>query len=98
MVIDAETNETMEFYAKIVFVNGSTLGSTFILLNSTSEAHPNGLGNGSGQLGHNLMDHHFRCGAEGIKGVGIVEVCRGYHVYHAGGVRHACLSAYCSSE
>jgi choline dehydrogenase-like flavoprotein len=65
MVIDAETNETMEFYAKIVFVNGSTLGSTFILLNSTSEAHPNGLGNGSGQLGHNLMDHHFRCGAEG---------------------------------
>jgi hypothetical protein len=53
----------MEFYAKIVFVNGSTLGSTFILLNS-SEAHPNGMGNASGQLGHNLMDHH-RCGAEG---------------------------------
>jgi choline dehydrogenase-like flavoprotein len=65
MVIDAETNETMEFYAKIVFVNGSTLGSTFILLNSTSDAHPNGMGNASGQLGHNLMDHHFRCGAEG---------------------------------
>jgi hypothetical protein len=43
MVIDAETNESIEFYAKIVFVNGSTLGSTFILLNSTSEAHPNGL-------------------------------------------------------
>jgi hypothetical protein len=42
-VIDAETNESIEFYAKIVFVNGSTLGSTFILLNSTSEAHPNGL-------------------------------------------------------
>jgi hypothetical protein len=33
-------------------------------LNSTSEAHPNGLGNAS-QLGHNLMDHHFRCGASG---------------------------------
>jgi hypothetical protein len=30
-------------FMKIVFVNGSTLGSTFILLNSTSEAHPNGL-------------------------------------------------------
>jgi choline dehydrogenase-like flavoprotein len=57
MVIDAETNESIE----AVFVNGSTLGSTFILLNSTSEAHPNGLGNASGQLGHNLMDHHFRC-------------------------------------
>ena len=52
----AITLENMEFYAKIVFVNGSTLGSTFVLLNSTSEAHPNGLGNGSGHLGHNLMD------------------------------------------
>ncbi|MBB5638985.1 choline dehydrogenase-like flavoprotein [Pedobacter cryoconitis] len=65
MVIDTQTQQTMEFYARIVFVNASTLGSTFILLNSTSEAHPNGLGNGSGQLGHNLMDHHFRCGASG---------------------------------
>lgn len=65
LVIDAETNETMEFYSKIIFVNASTLGTTFILLNSTSEAHPEGLGNGSGQLGHNLMDHHFRCGASG---------------------------------
>ncbi|GAB3364910.1 GMC family oxidoreductase [Arachidicoccus ginsenosidivorans] len=65
LVIDAETNETMEFYAKIIFVNASTLGTAFILLNSTSEAHPEGLGNGSGQLGHNLMDHHFRCGASG---------------------------------
>lgn len=64
-VIDAETNETMEFNAKIIFVNGSTLASTSLLLNSTSEAFPNGLGNGSGQLGHNLMDHHFRTGASG---------------------------------
>lgn len=64
-VIDAETNETMEFYSKIIFVNASTLGSTFILLNSVSDAFPNGLGNSSGQLGHNLMDHHFRCGASG---------------------------------
>lgn len=65
MVIDSQTNENMEFYAKIVFVNGSTLGTTFILLNSTSDEHPNGLGNASGELGHNLMDHHFRCGASG---------------------------------
>ncbi|MEJ2884498.1 GMC family oxidoreductase [Pedobacter sp. GR22-6] len=65
VVIDAETKETVEYFAKIVFVNGSTLGSTFLLLNSTSDEHPNGLGNGSGQLGHNLMDHHFRCGASG---------------------------------
>jgi choline dehydrogenase-like flavoprotein len=65
VVIDSQTMENMEFYAKIVFVNGSTLGSTFLLLNSTSDEHPNGLGNKSGELGHNLMDHHFRCGASG---------------------------------
>ncbi len=65
LVIDAETNENIEFYSKIIFVNGSTLASTFLLLNSTSEAFPNGFGNSSGQLGHNLMDHHFRCGASG---------------------------------
>jgi len=65
-VIDTENNEMVEYYAKLIFVNGSTLGSTFILLNSTSSRFPNGLGNGSGQLGHNLMDHHFRTGAAGI--------------------------------
>ncbi|MCY1500466.1 6'''-hydroxyparomomycin C oxidase [compost metagenome] len=64
-IIDAETNEVMEYFSKIVFVNGSTLGTTFILLNSVSDEHPNGLGNASGELGHNLMDHHFRCGASG---------------------------------
>jgi choline dehydrogenase-like flavoprotein len=64
-VIDAETNETHEFYAKIVFLCASALGSTFILLNSANDEMPNGMGNASGELGHNLMDHHFRCGARG---------------------------------
>lgn len=64
-IIDSETMEHIEYFAKIVFVNGSTLGSTFLLLNSTSAEHPNGLGNKSGELGHNLMDHHFRTGANG---------------------------------
>ena len=63
--IDAETMEVMEFYSKVLFLNGSTLGTTFLLLNSTSNEFPEGLGNTSGQLGHNLMDHHFRCGASG---------------------------------
>lgn len=63
LVIDAETMQTHEFQAKIIFVCASTLASTFILLNSVSEAFPEGLGNSSGQLGRNLMDHHFRCGA-----------------------------------
>ena len=66
LVIDAETNETMEFYAKIVFCCASALGSTFIMLNSTSDRFPDGLGNDSGELGHNLMDHHFQIGAAGI--------------------------------
>lgn len=64
-VIDSETNQVTEFFAKIIFCNASTLGSAFILLNSTSNRFPNGLGNDSGELGHNLMDHHYRIGAMG---------------------------------
>ena len=64
-IIDAETMETIEYHSKIIFLNASTLGSTYILLNSVSDAFPEGMGNGSGQLGHNLMDHHFRIGATG---------------------------------
>ena len=64
-VLDAETYETQEFYAKVIFLNASALGSTHILLNSTSDRFPNGMGNDSGELGHNLMDHHFKAGAYG---------------------------------
>jgi len=64
-VLDAETKQELEFFANIIFLNASTLGSTFILLNSTSNRFPNGLGNGSGQLGRNLMDHQYRAGASG---------------------------------
>ncbi|MDX2195695.1 MAG: GMC family oxidoreductase [Cytophagales bacterium] len=64
-IIDTRTMETTEYFAKIIFLNGSTLGTTNLLLNSTSTTFPNGLGNSSGQLGHNLMDHHFRLGARG---------------------------------
>ena len=62
-IVDAETNQTEEYYAKIIFLNASTIGTTSILLNSVSDAHPNGLGNSSGQLGRNLMDHHYHVGA-----------------------------------
>ncbi|GAB3730849.1 GMC oxidoreductase [Spirosoma lituiforme] len=64
-IVDAVTMQSKEYYANIVFVCGSTLGSTSVLLNSTSNRFPNGLGNDSGELGHNLMDHHFRTGASG---------------------------------
>lgn len=64
-IVDAETKESHEYFAKVVFLCASALGSTQILLNSTSERYPNGFGNDSGELGHNVMDHHFRLGANG---------------------------------
>ena len=63
-VLDSETKEEIDYFAKVIFLNASTLGSTFILLNSASNRFPNGLGNGSDQLGRNLMDHQYRAGAE----------------------------------
>jgi choline dehydrogenase-like flavoprotein len=62
-VIDAQTNEHHEFFAKIIFLCASTFGSTFIMLNSTSARFPNGFGNDSGELGCNIMDHHLAAGA-----------------------------------
>jgi len=64
-VLDAETNKTYEYYAKIIFLNASTLNSTWILMNSATDIWDGGLGSSSGVLGHNLMDHHFRLGASG---------------------------------
>ena len=58
-VLDTETGKTVEYKAKIIFLCASTLGSTQILLQSTSDRFPNGFGNASGELGHNLMDHLF---------------------------------------
>ncbi|RCT53999.1 GMC oxidoreductase [Winogradskyella sp. KYW1333] len=64
-VIDTETNEAIEFKAKVIFLCASAIASTYILMNSKSDRFPNGLGNDSGELGHNLMDHHFKAGAYG---------------------------------
>ena len=49
----------------MIFLNASTVGTTFILLNSTSARFPSGLGNEGGELGHNMMDHHYFIGAMG---------------------------------
>lgn len=65
-IIDTQTHEVIEYYAKIIFSCASAVASTAILLQSTSERFPHGLGNDSGELGHNLMDHHFKVGAAGI--------------------------------
>jgi choline dehydrogenase-like flavoprotein len=64
-VTDATNNQTTDYTAKIVFLCASTLNSTWLLMRSATDVWPGGLGSSSGQLGHNLMDHHFRCGADG---------------------------------
>ncbi|WP_049630226.1 GMC oxidoreductase [Cellvibrio sp. pealriver] len=65
-VIDAETNQTYEFTANVVFLNASSFNSTWILMNSATDIWDGGLGSSSGELGHNVMDHHFRVGAGGV--------------------------------
>jgi choline dehydrogenase-like flavoprotein len=62
-IIDANTMQTEDYYARIIFLNASTVGSTAILMNSVSDAFPEGLGNHSGELGRNLMDHHYHVGS-----------------------------------
>ncbi len=64
-VLDAETNKTYEYKAKIIFLNASAFNSTWILMNSATDIWADGLGSSSGELGHNALDHHFRCGARG---------------------------------
>jgi choline dehydrogenase-like flavoprotein len=58
-VLDAETMKTYTYQAKVIFLNASTLNSAWILMNSATEIWPDGLGSSSGELGHNLMDHHL---------------------------------------
>ena len=64
-VQDAVTNNTTEYQARVVFLCASTLNSTWLLMRSATDIWPGGLGSSSGELGHNLMDHHFRTGAAG---------------------------------
>jgi len=65
-ILDANTNKTEVFQAKIIFLNASTLNSAWILMNSATDIWPDGLGSSSGELGNNLMDHHLGIGASGI--------------------------------
>lgn len=62
-IIDRNTKEILEFKAKVIFLCASSMASTAILMQSKSEAFPNGMGNGSGELGHNIMDHQLGGGA-----------------------------------
>ena len=82
-IIDTQTKKTEEFYAKIIFCNASTVATAFILLNSTSKRFPNGLGNGSDQVGRNLMDHH--------KGLSVTAAVDGFEDSYYFGHRPASL-------
>lgn len=64
-IVDGETNQTYEFNAKIIFLCASAFNSTSILMRTATDIWPEGLGSSSGELGHNVMDHHFRLGANG---------------------------------
>jgi choline dehydrogenase-like flavoprotein len=64
-VMDANTKQMTDYSAKIIFVCASALNSTWLLMRSATDVWPGGLGSSSGELGHNLMDHHFRTGASG---------------------------------
>ncbi len=64
-VLDAETNKTYQYFAKVIFLNASTINTAWILQNSATDIWPDGLGSSSGELGHNLMDHHLGIGAGG---------------------------------
>jgi choline dehydrogenase-like flavoprotein len=65
-VIDTQSGERQRFSARIFFLCASTIGSTQILMNSTSAQFPNGLANSSGVLGKYMMDHTL-----GLSGMGV---------------------------
>jgi choline dehydrogenase-like flavoprotein len=65
-VLDAENNQTYTYHAKIVFLNASALNSAWVLMNSATDIWQDGLGSSSGELGHNIMDHHYNLGASGM--------------------------------
>ncbi len=65
VIIDANTKESTDYFAKVIFVNAACLNSNLILLNSTSSRFPNGLGNDSGLLGKYMAFHNYRASAAG---------------------------------
>jgi choline dehydrogenase-like flavoprotein len=65
-VVDAQTRQSIDFYARIIFVNASALNSNAILLNSTSSRFPDGLGNDNGLLGKYISWHNYRGKANAV--------------------------------
>lgn len=59
-VIDANTKQATDYFARIIFVNAAALNTNLVLLNSTSARFPNGLGNDSGIMGKYICFHNYR--------------------------------------
>jgi choline dehydrogenase-like flavoprotein len=59
-VIDAHTKQATEYFAKMIFLNAACLNTNLVLLNSTSNRFPNGLGNDNGLLGKYIAFHNYR--------------------------------------
>lgn len=55
--IDSVTKKRYEAKGRVVVVAASTLESARLLLLSTSQSHPSGIGNSSGHVGHNFCEH-----------------------------------------
>jgi len=55
--IDRKSGTRKRATARLVFLNAGAFNSVHVLLNSASEAMPNGLANSSGVLGTHIMDH-----------------------------------------
>ena len=64
-VLDTTNNKTYVYNAKIIFLCASAMNSTWLLFNSATDIWPGGLGSSSGELGHNVMDHHYNLGMRG---------------------------------
>ena len=59
-VTDANTNETTDYFAKVIFMNAACLNTNLVLMNSTSGRFPDGLGNDNGLLGRYVAFHNYR--------------------------------------
>jgi choline dehydrogenase-like flavoprotein len=64
--VDAESRQDFEARAKVVVLAASTLESARLMLLSKSSAHPNGIGNSSGHVGHNFCEHLMGPGVTGM--------------------------------
>ena len=57
--VDVEINGAIQqFTATLFILSAGAVNSAVLLLKSANELHPNGLANGSGQVGRNFMKHH----------------------------------------